>query len=92
MSCSIRATLSTRAVDVDDMERRAGDDGVRDRLLDSLDPDAEGGRRAALLTALITSGVHAKALANGPDVIAAIRDLAHEPIRVPHWAIPLLTW
>ncbi|WP_284736119.1 TIGR01459 family HAD-type hydrolase [Dongia deserti] len=59
---------------------------------DSLDHDVEGGRRAGMLTALITSGVHAEALANGGDTSGAIRDLAGDPIRVPHWAIPQLTW
>jgi HAD superfamily hydrolase (TIGR01459 family) len=74
--------------------RRLGDPRP-DRVLvvgDSLDHDVEGGRRAGMLTALVTSGVHAKALADRPDVDAAIRALAGDPIRVPHWAIPLLTW
>jgi len=59
---------------------------------DSLDHDIEGGRRAGMLTALITSGVHAKALAGARDTNAAIRDLAGDPMRVPHWAIPRLIW
>ena len=66
-----------------------------DRVLvvgDSLDHDIEGGRRAGMLTALITSGVHAKALAGARDMSAAIRDLARDPMRVPHWAIPRLIW
>jgi HAD superfamily hydrolase (TIGR01459 family) len=54
---------------------------------DSLDHDIEGGRRAGMLTALITSGVHAKALANTP-----IGALAGDPSRIPHWAIPRLIW
>jgi HAD superfamily hydrolase (TIGR01459 family) len=54
---------------------------------DSLDHDIEGGRRAGMLTALITSGVHAKALAN-----TTIGALAGDPARVPHWAIPRLIW
>jgi HAD superfamily hydrolase (TIGR01459 family) len=66
-----------------------------DRVLvvgDSLDHDIEGGRRAGMLTALITSGVHAKALAGARDMSAAIRDLAGDPMRVPQWAIPRLIW
>jgi|SoiMethySBSTD1v2_1073268.scaffolds.fasta_scaffold01040_7 HAD superfamily hydrolase (TIGR01459 family) len=59
---------------------------------DSLDHDIEGGRRAGMLTALITSGVHAKALAGARDMSAAIRDLAGDPMRVPQWAIPRLIW
>jgi HAD superfamily hydrolase (TIGR01459 family) len=74
--------------------RRLGDPKA-DRVLvigDSLDHDIEGGRRAGLLTALVTSGVHAEALADARDVGAAIRDLAGDPMRVPHWAIPRLVW
>ena len=66
-----------------------------DRVLvigDSVDHDVEGGRRAGMLTALVTSGVHAKALADARDVSAAIHDLAGDPMRVPHWAIPRLAW
>ena len=66
-----------------------------DRVLvvgDSLDHDIEGGRRAGMLTALITSGVHAKALAGASDMSAAIRDLAGDAMRVPHWAISRLNW
>ncbi len=59
---------------------------------DSLDHDVEGGRRAGMLTALITSGVHGKALADAREVVAAIRDLAGDPKRMPDWAIPRLTW
>jgi HAD superfamily hydrolase (TIGR01459 family) len=59
---------------------------------DSLDHDIEGGRRAGMVTALITSGVHAKALAGTPDVSAAIRDLARDRVCVPDWAIPRLIW
>ena len=59
---------------------------------DSLDHDVEGGRRAGMLTAVVTSGVHAAALATASDLPAAIRDLAGDPMRVPHWAIPRLIW
>lgn len=59
---------------------------------DSLDHDIEGGRRAGMLTALITSGVHGKALAEARDVGAAIRDLAGDPKRMPGWAMPRLMW
>jgi len=59
---------------------------------DSLDHDIEGGRRAGMVTALITSGVHAKALADARDVSAAIRDLARDRVCVPDWAIPRLIW
>ena len=61
-------------------------------LGDSLDHDVEGGRRAGMLTALITSGVHGKAMAEVHDMSAAIRDLAGDPKRTPDWAIPRLTW
>jgi HAD superfamily hydrolase (TIGR01459 family) len=54
---------------------------------DSLDHDIAGGRRAGMLTALITSGVHARALAN-----ATIGVLAGDPLREPHWAMPRLAW
>lgn len=59
---------------------------------DSLDHDVEGGRRAGMLTALITAGVHGKALADARDVAAAIRDLSGDAQRTPNWAIPRLTW
>jgi HAD superfamily hydrolase (TIGR01459 family) len=59
---------------------------------DSLEHDIEGGRRADMLTALVTSGVHARALTSAQDVGAAIRALAGDPLRVPHWAIPRLAW
>jgi HAD superfamily hydrolase (TIGR01459 family) len=59
---------------------------------DSLDHDVEGGRRAGMLTALITSGVHAEALAKARDVGAAIGVLAGNPTHVPHWTIPRLIW
>jgi HAD superfamily hydrolase (TIGR01459 family) len=54
---------------------------------DSLDHDIEGGRRAGMLTVLITAGVHAKALEG-----ATIRDLAGDATREPDWAMPRLTW
>ena len=47
---------------------------------------------AGMLTALITSGVHAEALAEARDLAAAIRDLAGDLKRMPDWAIPRLTW
>ena len=59
---------------------------------DSLDHDIEGGRRAGMLTALITSGVHGKALAEARDMGAAIRDLAGDPKRMPDCAMPRLIW
>ena len=54
---------------------------------DSLDHDVAGGRRAGLLTLLITAGVHAKALEH-----ATVGDLAGDPMRTPDWAIPRLKW
>lgn len=54
---------------------------------DSLDHDVEGGRRAGMLTGLITAGVHAKALER-----SSIQDLAGDPMRVPDWAMPRLKW
>jgi HAD superfamily hydrolase (TIGR01459 family) len=54
---------------------------------DSLDHDVEGGRRAGMLTVLITAGVHAKALEG-----ATIRDLAGDATREPDWAMPRLRW
>lgn len=59
---------------------------------DSLDHDIEGGRRAGMLTALVTSGVHGEHLAGAGNLSAAIRGLAGDPTRVPHWAIPRLKW
>ena len=59
---------------------------------DSLDHDIEGGRRAGMLTALVTAGVHGKVLADARDAAAAIRDLAGDPMRMPDWAISRLTW
>lgn len=59
---------------------------------DSLDHDVAGGQRAGMLTALITSGIHAEALTDRADLDVAIRDLASDPIRMPHWAIPRLVW
>lgn len=59
---------------------------------DSLDHDVEGGRRADMLTVLISSGVHAEALGGTRDVTAAVRNLAGSPMRMPHWVIPRLTW
>lgn len=58
---------------------------------DSLDHDIEGGRRAGMLTALVTSGVHAKAL-EGQDIAVALRGLGGDPMRAPHWALPRLIW
>jgi HAD superfamily hydrolase (TIGR01459 family) len=54
---------------------------------DSLDHDIAGGRRAGMLTTLITAGVHAQALPN-----ATIGALAGDPMREPHWAMPRLAW
>lgn len=54
---------------------------------DSLDHDVEGGRRAGMLTVLITAGVHAKSLQG-----ATIHDLAGDATRAPDWAMPRLTW
>jgi HAD superfamily hydrolase (TIGR01459 family) len=59
---------------------------------DSLDHDVEGGHRAGMLTALVTSGVHGKALSEARDLGAAIRSLAGDPARMPDWAIPRLRW
>ena len=59
---------------------------------DSLDHDVEGGRRVGMLTALITTGVHGKALVDARDLSAAIHDLAGDPRRMPDWAISRLTW
>jgi HAD superfamily hydrolase (TIGR01459 family) len=74
--------------------RRLGDPKPERVLVvgDSLDHDVEGGRRAGMATALITTGVHGKALADARDLGAAIRNLAGEPMRVPDWSIPRLTW
>jgi ribonucleotide monophosphatase NagD (HAD superfamily) len=74
--------------------RRLGDPDPGRVLVigDSLDHDVEGGRRAGMLTALITSGVHAKALAGAADPGAAIRALAGDPARLPHWAVTKLIW
>lgn len=74
--------------------RQLGDPGPERVLVvgDSLDHDIEGGRRAGMLTALITSGVHGKALAEARDMGAAIRDLAGDPKRMPDWAMPRLIW
>jgi HAD superfamily hydrolase (TIGR01459 family) len=59
---------------------------------DSLDHDVAGGRRAGMLTALITAGVHGKALADARDLDAAIRALAGDAMGMPDWAIPRLIW
>jgi HAD superfamily hydrolase (TIGR01459 family) len=59
---------------------------------DSLDHDIEGGRRAGMLTALVVGGVHAQALAEAPDLAAAVRTLAGEDVRVPHWVLSRLSW
>jgi HAD superfamily hydrolase (TIGR01459 family) len=74
--------------------RRLGDPKPERVLVvgDSLDHDIEGGRRAGLPTALIASGVHAEALADGRNLGAAIRDLAGDPMRMPDWAMTRLTW
>jgi HAD superfamily hydrolase (TIGR01459 family) len=74
--------------------RRLGDPKPERVLVvgDSLDHDIEGGSRAGMLTALITSGVHAEALADVRDLGEAIRDLAGDPMRMPDWAMTRLTW
>jgi hypothetical protein len=41
---------------------------------------------------LITSGVHAAALADANDRAAAIRGLATAENEIPHWAMDRLTW
>jgi HAD superfamily hydrolase (TIGR01459 family) len=59
---------------------------------DSAQHDIRGGRGAGLLTALVTSGVHAAALAHVNDRAAAIRGLAAAENEIPHWAIERLAW
>ncbi|MEK7412156.1 MAG: TIGR01459 family HAD-type hydrolase, partial [Planctomycetota bacterium] len=59
---------------------------------DSLDHDVFGGRRADMLTALITDGIHATALAGNGDLGRAVAALAKDPMHTPHWAMTRLVW
>ena len=59
---------------------------------DSVNHDIAGGNGVGLLTALITSGVHAAALAHASDRAAAIRGLSATPNEIPHWAMERLAW
>jgi HAD superfamily hydrolase (TIGR01459 family) len=61
---------------------------------DSLDHDILGGNRAGMLTALIAAGVHAADLSarGGGDLAAAVRQLAGDSGRVPHWVLQELRW
>jgi len=59
---------------------------------DSLDHDIVGGRAARMLTALIRSGVHRKALAKTADLTQAIQTLAGSEAHTPHWTIEHLAW
>ena len=66
-----------------------------DRVLvigDSLDHDVLGGRRAGMLTALITTGIHAAALTGADDLGRAVTTLAADAQHVPQWALPKLVW
>jgi len=62
---------------------------------DSLDHDILGGRRAGMLTALISSGVHAAELGDsheGAALIEGVRRRAADNEHMPDWVIPRLAW
>jgi HAD superfamily hydrolase (TIGR01459 family) len=59
---------------------------------DSLDHDVAGGRGAAMLTLLLTSGAHRETLAKAADLPQAIESLAGSECRMPHWTMNHLTW
>ncbi|WP_027576035.1 TIGR01459 family HAD-type hydrolase [Bradyrhizobium sp. WSM1743] len=59
---------------------------------DSLDHDIAGARAAAMLTLLLTSGVHRETLAWAPDPPTPVRTLAKSQNRVPNWVMSHLAW
>lgn len=66
-----------------------------DRILvigDSLDHDIAGGRAAGMLTLLIGSGAHRAILSQASDLPQAIKAVAGDAARMPHWTMDHLTW
>jgi HAD superfamily hydrolase (TIGR01459 family) len=58
---------------------------------DSLDHDIAGGRAAAMLTLLISSGAHRETLADAAE-LPAIRAAAGSETRMPDWTMKHLAW
>ena len=58
---------------------------------DSLDHDIAGGRAAAMLTLLVSSGAHRETLADAAE-LPAIRAAAGSEARMPHWTMKHLSW
>jgi ribonucleotide monophosphatase NagD (HAD superfamily) len=58
---------------------------------DSLDHDTAGGRAAAMLTLLISSGAHRETLADAAE-LPAIRAAAGSETRMPDWTMKHLAW
>jgi HAD superfamily hydrolase (TIGR01459 family) len=58
---------------------------------DSLDHDIAGGRAAAMLTLLVSSGAHRETLADAAE-LPAIRAAAGSETRMPHWTMKHLAW
>jgi HAD superfamily hydrolase (TIGR01459 family) len=58
---------------------------------DSLDHDIAGGRAAAMLTRLVSSGAHRETLADAAE-LPAIRAAAGSETRMPHWTMKHLAW
>lgn len=62
---------------------------------DSLDHDVLGARGVGAASLFITGGVqapHFAAIADGPNLAAAVRRLAEGEDRLPDWVMPELTW
>jgi HAD superfamily hydrolase (TIGR01459 family) len=58
---------------------------------DSLDHDIAGGRAAAMLTLLVSSGAHRETLADAAE-LPAIRAAAGSETRMPDWTMKHLAW
>ena len=58
---------------------------------DSLDHDIAGGRAAAMLTLLVSSGAHRETLADAAE-LPAIRAAPGSEARMPHWTMKHLSW
>ena len=58
---------------------------------DSLDHDIAGGRAAAMLTLLVSSGAHRETLTDAAE-LPAIRVAAGSEARMPHWTMKHLSW
>src|SRR5439155_635938 len=77
---------------VEALERLGNPDPRRILVIgDSLDHDIAGGRAAAMLTLLVSSGAHRETLADAAE-LPAIRAAAGSEARMPHWTMKHPSW